>query len=418
MKTIAKKVKFLSLLLGLSLLLPGVQAQTGEGFYIISGIVKNSKNKKQVEYVNVSALGTNIGTISNEDGEFTLKLSDSLQVREIEFSCIGYYNMRISVSKNEKPAQTFYLTPQSIQLNEIEVVSWKNPRDLVEAAIGKIENNYSIEPNLLTSFYRETAQKGKKYINLSEAVVQIYKNSYKEANNDEKVQILKGRKLISPKVNDTLAVKLLGGPNMAIHLDIVKTDNLVLNKDILYYYAYKTGAITSINDRLQYVVYFTPQILIDSPLYSGTFFIDRETLTFTRIEFKMDMRDKDKVTELILKRKPSGLRFSPEEINYVISYKQQDGRASLNYVHNEIKFKCDWKRRLFATNYTIISEMVVTDIRNDNVSKIQNRDAFSARQSLSDKATFFYDSDFWGAYNIIEPTESLETAIGKLKKVE
>jgi hypothetical protein len=28
----------------------------------------------------------------------------------------------------------------------------------------------------------------------------------------------------------------------------------------------------------------------------------------------------------------------------------------------------------------------------------------------------FYDKDFWGAYNIIEPTESLELAVAKLKK--
>jgi hypothetical protein len=28
----------------------------------------------------------------------------------------------------------------------------------------------------------------------------------------------------------------------------------------------------------------------------------------------------------------------------------------------------------------------------------------------------FYDKNFWEDYNIIEPTESLEQAVGKLKK--
>ena len=41
---------------------------------------------------------------------------------------------------------------------------------------------------------------------------------------------------------------------------------------------------------------------------------------------------------------------------------------------------------------------------------------FKADQSLSDKVSDFADENFWGAYNIIEPTESLENAVYKLKK--
>lgn len=42
--------------------------------------------------------------------------------------------------------------------------------------------------------------------------------------------------------------------------------------------------------------------------------------------------------------------------------------------------------------------------------------SFKADQSLSDKVSDFADENFWGAYNIIEPTESLENAVYKLKK--
>jgi hypothetical protein len=50
--------------------------------------------------------------------------------------------------------------------------------DLVRAALMRIANNYSNKPNLLTGFYRETVQKSKKFINISEAVINVYKNSY------------------------------------------------------------------------------------------------------------------------------------------------------------------------------------------------------------------------------------------------
>jgi hypothetical protein len=416
MNTIVKNARVMPLLLGLLLLAPNLPAQNAESFYTIGGVVKDMRSKKKIEYVTVSAVGTNVGTITNEDGEFTLKLNDSLRVNEIELSCLGYYNTKVSVSGNNAQNQVFYLNPQSIALKEVEVLGWQNALELMEAAIAKIERNYSDTPNMLTGFYRETSQKGKKYINISEAVIRIYKSSYKRDGERDKAQVLKGRKLISPKISDTLAIKLLGGPNLAIYVDIVKNPDILLEEEALRYYSYKLGEVTTIDDRLQYVVHFSPQMLVATPLYSGTFYIDQETLAFTRVEFKLDMRDKDKVTAMILLHKPAGLRFSPEEVSYVVSYKQQAGKAYLNYIHNEIKFKCDWKRRLFATAYSVVSEMVITDNQKENISKIPSKEAFSMRQSLSEEAMSYFDSDFWGAYNIIEPTESLESAVSKLKK--
>ena len=113
--------------------------------------------------------------------------------------------------------------------------------------------------------------------------------------------------------------------------------------------------------------------------------------------------------------RPFGLRFKPVEVAFLVTYKERDGMSYLSYIRNEVRFKCDWKRKLFSTNYTIVSEMVVTDGKEQNNS-IPYRMSFKADQSLSDKVSDFADENFWGAYNIIEPTESLENAVYKLKK--
>ncbi|MDR3268549.1 MAG: carboxypeptidase-like regulatory domain-containing protein [Tannerella sp.] len=403
------------------LLLPNggvyMSAQEPVDYFTISGTVKDIYSNRKIESVSVSAAGTHIGTITNDDGEFVLKLPDDSKVSEIELSCIGYYNARISISRNQTQNRTFYITPESIRLNEVEVLSWQNPRDLVKAALDRIEPNYSKRPNLLTGFYRETIQKRHKYINISEAVVRIYKDPYRRSDiENDKIQVLKGRNLVSPKVGDTLNVKFLGGPNMAIYMDIVKNPDLLIAEDVLPYYAYKMGETTTINERLQYVVHFRPQVALLTPLYVGTFYIDRETLALTRAEFKMDMRDKLKVIDVILKEKPKGLRFSPEEVSYIVTYKSRNDKMYLNYIRNEIRFKCDWRRKLFATGYTIIDETVITDNQENNVMKIHGKDAFSSKQSLSQEVSAYFDDDFWGGYNIIEPTESLENAVNKLKK--
>ena len=393
-------------------------AQESETYFSVSGVVRDARSKRTIGGVNISAIGTNIGTVTNEDGEFVIKLLEPLTIKEIELSCVGYINTRISISKEMAQNQTFLITSQSLQLNEIEVLSWKYPRDLVELAIKKVEQNYSARPNLLTGFYRETIQKRRTYIHISEAVIQVYKTSYRQNVDLDRSQVLKGRSLVSPKKSDTLNVKFLGGPNMPVYLDIVKNPDIILSEEFLPYYSYKMGVMTTINDHLQFVVHFEPLAILDFPLYYGTLFIDQETYAFTRAEFSLDMGDRQKVTNTILKSKPMGLRFTPDEVAYVVTYKHINNKTYLNYVRNEIRFRCDWRRRLFATNYTIVNETVITDNDEDNVSRIAARDAFSMRKSLSTEVASYYDEDFWGAYNIIEPTESLENAVGRLKRLQ
>jgi hypothetical protein len=59
--------------------------------------------------------------------------------------------------------------------------------------------------------------------------------------------------------------------------------------------------------------------------------------------------------------------------------------------------------------------MVITDVYQEPKA-LKGASSFSTRESFYDKVMFFDDPDFWKDYNIIEPTESLENAIGKLKK--
>ena len=229
------------------------------------------------------------------------------------------------------------------------------------------------------------------------------------------MQLLKGRRLLSQKQSDTLAVKVVGGPNLSLYLDIVKNGDALLSTDNLDYYEFRMEDPVNLDNRMQYVVSFRPRVSLMYALFIGKLYIDYERLSFTRAEFGLDMANRVKAVEAILHKKPVGLRFRPQEVTYLVTYKQQGAKTYLNYIRNVIRFKCDWKRKLFSTNYTIVSEMVVTDGKEQNNS-IPYRMSFKADQSLSDKVSDFADENFWGAYNIIEPTESLENAVYKLKK--
>ena len=200
------------LLLGISPL--WAQEEAGN-YFTITGIVKNKDNKRKLENVNVSVPGTNIGTVTNADGVFSLKIKDTETILGLEVSHIGYLNSQVSLKDKEDVSDlTIWMLPAPNLLSEI-VVFGNNARGLVEEAIKKIPVNYSVDKNLLTAFYRETVQKRRRYISVSEAVIDVSKTAYsdREPSND-RVQLQKGRRLLSPKTSDTLAVKGVGGPNI------------------------------------------------------------------------------------------------------------------------------------------------------------------------------------------------------------
>ena len=106
----------------------------------------------------------------------------------------------------------------------------------------------------------------------------------------------------------------------------------------------------------------------------------------------------------------------PQEVNFLITYRQQGKETCLNYIRNEIRFKCDWKRRLFSSSYTARSEMVVVEREEYPERVIARRDAFKSKQIFYDVVKEYWNEDYWKDYNIIEPTESLENAVKKLRK--
>ena len=148
-----------------------------DSFITVSGVVKNEQNKKKLAFVNISVPGTTLGTVTNEDGEFTLKIKNSLHAKEISVSHLGYANNIVSLTENDMANVIILMKPYKYLLGEV-VVHANNPLYIVEKAISKIAVNYNSQNSLLTGFYRETAQKGHRFINISEAVLDIYKTSY------------------------------------------------------------------------------------------------------------------------------------------------------------------------------------------------------------------------------------------------
>ena len=376
---------------------------------VVSGNVVDDRTGKALGQVSVSA--GRVSVVTNEDGDFTLKLTEA--PGKISVSHVGYKTRYLDYKPGGSENLQVRLKPATIQLREIVVVN-QDPRELVETAISKIPDNYSMKPEMLKGFYRETAMKRKHYIYVAEGVEDMYKSPYNRSVNRDRVAIVKGRRLLSQKSSDTLGIKVMGGPVQAVVMDIVKNREFLFNKENMDAYSFKMETPEFINDRQQYVIRMEPRWVLDYALYNGKIYIDCERLAFTRIELDLDMRDTDKATQTMLVKKPFGVKFRPKELSSVVDYRFEDGVTRISYLKNTFRFNCDWKKRLFATSFTATCEMVVTDSSSEDIHPIGTRNSFDSRDSYYDKVEYFLDPDYWRSYNIIEPSESLDKAIQKL----
>ncbi len=410
------KMSFMHFLMvaGVMLAATPVHSEGSGPFVTISGFVKDAKSKSPIAYAAIYVTEAGIGTVANIEGFFTLKLEKPVRAKAFTISHIGFQTMTVDIEENIGKSRDFLLTAQMVNLPEV-VVRPKDARELVRSAIFKIPENYPNQGQRLTGFYRETIKRRRDFVAVAEAVVDVEQSPYRAFPGSDRVKILQARKSGDVKRMDTLLVKLQGGPHVSMMLDVVKTQDIILDQELLKYFNYEIVDLVMIEGRTNYVVNFKPNAIFEVPMYSGTFFIDVQDLAFTRIDFELDISDVSKATKLLVVRMPPRLRFNPLNVSYTVSYRKIGDKYFVNYMRNELEFYADWRRRLFRTRYTIMSEMAITE-RITSTERIARREAFKQNQILADMVMSYFDKDFWGSYNIIEPDKSIETAIDRFNR--
>jgi hypothetical protein len=268
----------------------------------------------------------------------------------------------------------------------------------------------------MTSFYRETIKQNKNYVAVAEAVMDIYKAPYYKTTESDRSKIFKGRKSQDVKKMDTVIIKMQGGPYTSLLLDVVKNPGDILSEDLFELYDYKLEGINSINDREAYVISFKQKESISEPLYEGKIYLDYNNLAVAGLDFHLNNQNIDKATNLLVRKKPASMKIEVLGANYLTHYRELDGTWYLSYVRSEIQLKCKWDKQLFSSNFTLMSEMAVTDMDAQNVDKLKFKDQTKYSDILAEQVSQFEDPDYWGEYNIIKPDESIEQSIVRLNR--
>ena len=268
----------------------------------------------------------------------------------------------------------------------------------------------------MTAFYRETIKRRNRSVSLTEAVVNILKYPNRSSVRDA-ISLNEARKSTDYKRLDTVSVKLQGGPFSAIFLDIMKYPEYIFTDATINSYNYSFDSPSNVNNRNVYVVNFSPKNNALNYSYNGKLFIDVESLALVSADYALDLSNKSRSKNLLVKKKPSNVIVYPLEANYKVNYKEKEGKWYYSYSNLFLKFKVNKKREIFNKVYSLSSEMAVTDWEiNSTDRKIKSKDKLRPSVIITDAISGFSDPDFWGKYNLIEPDKSIESAIEKIKK--
>lgn len=378
------------------------------------GSVTDQESRAPLAFASLSLNGTNIATITNTEGEFSLKVPKNMTEGKVTVSYLGYRNRSVNLSEFKPERTRIELEVLVVALNEIRVFP-KDPELLIRAVMNKRAANYFSDPTLMTAFYRETIKKRKTYISLSEAVVEIYKQPYMLTRPDI-AQLYKARKSTDYTKLDTVTFKLQGGPYTTLYVDIMKNPEMIFTEDMLGNYEFSLENITKINDRLIYVLAFKQRSHIQEPLYFGKLYIDTESLAITSATFNLNVQNKVLTSEMFIKKKPIGAKVYPTLAAYHIDYREKDGKWYYGYSRGQVTFKIEWNKRLFNTVYESTIEMAVTDWEKTSDKPVKIAERMKPNVVMTDEISGFADRGFWGEYNVIEPEKPIESAIRKIQK--
>jgi len=383
----------------------------------IKGKVIDAESRAPLVFATVAVKETNVAIVTNIDGEFTLKIGDLSTSKTLEVSFVGYKNKSIPLSelKENGSKNIIALEAAPIPIKEI-IVKPLDPESVVAKAIENIDKNYETVPNLMTAFYRETIKKNRTYVSIGEAVVEIFKAPYNNDMRFDGARIYKGRKGADVEKMDTVLFKLQGGPVSVLDLDLAKNSETVLTKEAMKDYDYKLAGVVEIDNKPHYVIDFIQKPSVENPLFMGSLYIDMDSYAITEAEFGFNLSNKDAAQSIFIRKKPVGMKITPEIATYRTKYREQNGKWHFAYSRAEVKFKVNWAKKLFHTYYTTMSEIAVTDRTDQEVIKFAGKDKVKPTDVFSDKVSSFTDKEFWGDYNVIEPDQSIESAIRRLSR--
>ena len=365
---------------------------------IITGKVSDQTNQT-LPGSSIYIKGSYIGTVSNSQGYFKMKVPKTYQSGKLCISSIGYQTKEISLKKLITPLLV-KLQKDTAQLNEVLVMPKDTLLALLRRAYGKIKDNYPDIDTRMKGFYRETYYEPniKEYLYFGEAMLDVFKTPYSNTSKGQ-VKIIKSRMNKHPLYHNYSSVMWYGGLHFPINLDDVKRHASYLSPNDFKKYDYSIYK-DKLNNQSVYRIEFEPKE-DQKTEYKGKFYLDIKTLAYLYSERIY--------TDYGIEKRSRSL--SPHALTVTqrtkrLKYKYWNGKYYFSYISDtENLYNKKTQSELIQFN-----EYLTTDISTENVNPIPFTEQTEYKDVFYLKAKNIQESN-WQDQNLIQPDSSLNKLI-------
>lgn len=439
----------------------------------LKGKVSDFLSFQPIESASVYIKNTTIGTISNADGNFILKVPKEHLQDTLVISSIGYKSYKVVIAEFENGSD-IYLEEDVASLDEVVIVADPRPttgNGIVQKAIEKLPDNLPEQPYLLKGFLRHKERNKKQYKWLIESAITLYDSSFASGAKDNlKINVDETRKSYDLRDVDSLFtfaayLKSKGIKTETINRNLVKTSSLIeaikwndrrvnglenlfkgklnlvrnanatgalLGKNILEKHQFELDTILVDNGRKIYKIKIekgpdfvglkTPNIYNEGFAPKGWIYIYYDNYAIKKVEYEL-------VAASEIQKKRSKSLFDTQTIHkLVITYKDYDEKMYPNYIYYEtpklvntgdrssdrVKTEAEPGFDKDEQYYYTVQEILFSDIVREP-EKIQQE-----LQQNDWTADIFstkpYNASFWKDYNVLLESKEEEKLIYDLSK--
>jgi TonB-dependent SusC/RagA subfamily outer membrane receptor len=294
-------------------------------FYRISGKVVDDSTKSVIPYASVAISGLNLGTSTNIDGEFQIRV-DSLPTGLI-FSHVSYDKKEILVQAPDYI--TISLTPRKVILEELVIKESDRtdfPYRLLEQAYHTALNK-SREWKYGLAYYRQTSKNAEDFSELYE----IFYDTRYSSKGILEWDIQEGRYAMK---TEKAYEEYVFNKNFTLLSRVVTmfqpaTDKFILpvNENVRDYYNLYISELLDFEGRKVAVVNFAPKEEINTPIMSGRLFIDIDSHDILKLEGQIRHDNLD----IIALTNPKG-SWKDYVLNIDAAYKISEDEIFLDYI--------------------------------------------------------------------------------------
>lgn len=342
----------------------------------IAGKVIEKKSRQSIPFASIYFPGTYHGTISNQNGDFSITIPSNFAYNEIVVSCLGFKSDTIDISLATDPL-IVSLDEHINQLDEVMIMSDNSIYKLLKKAYDKIHVNYPTSNTSYKGFYRETTSDSiYNYISFGEAFIETVRGSVNLRNDKGEVKIIKSRGGYLPGKDSVTDIRFYGGIFLG-NTDFVQQRLDFIKPSQFANYKYVISKYSNC-----YKILF--QDKRNKNGFSGYFLIDTLSMAYTEAKYKEHNTYND-------------LQYKKLEYEQFEKFIVFDGKYYLKY-KNQNTSGLDK-----MTNHVIhhFDEYLTSDIYPSTQNTIPEIQQVNYSDIFIDLNPDF-DENFWDGYNVIE----------------